>query len=125
MTALLKLACGLACLLALLSAAPAAAACNTTLTVNLKEGEGTRDGITVELRLGVPGSSRVVRRADSSGGRVYFSGLCPGSYFMAIGNQDYVEVTPVHQFEGNMRYESTISLQTGTGNVSHRSRKDL
>jgi hypothetical protein len=124
MTTLRKLACGLAfgCLLAPLSAAPAAAACNTTLTVNLEE-EG--DGVTVELRLGVPGKSVVVSSKASSGKRVYFSGLCAGSYFMAIGNQDYVEVTPVHQFQDNMRYESTISLQTGGTNVTHKSRKDL
>lgn len=98
MTALRKLACGLGLglLFAPLPAMPAAAACSTTLAVNFQD---TNGATVVELRLGVPGSSRLVDRKEPSGGSVNFSGLCPGSYFLAIGDQDYVGVTPVHQFE--------------------------
>jgi hypothetical protein len=124
MTNLQKLACGIAvgCALGAWSVAPAAAACVTSLTVHLQT---TGQGVTVELHHGVPGSSIIVASQDSSGGRVHFPDLCPGSYFMAIGNGDDVEVTPVHQFDDDMNYESTISYQRGAGNITHKSRKDL
>jgi hypothetical protein len=123
MTTLRKLVYGLAlgCFLAPWSAASAQAACDTTLKVNLPDG----DGVSVELRSGTPGSSQVVSRKTSVGGHVTFSGICPGSYFMAIGNQDAVEVTPVHVFDDDMSYESTISMQSGTGNIGRRQRGDL
>lgn len=124
MTNLQKLACGVVfgCALGPWSAVPAAAACVTTLTVHLQTSAA---GVTVELHRGVPGSSTIVATRESTGGGVYFPNLCPGSYFMAIGNDDDVEVTPVHQFNDDMRYESTISYQRGAGNVTHKSRRDL
>lgn len=105
-----------------LAACTNAFACNTEYTIAL---ETFGEGVLVELRMGVPGKSRVVHSRRSNGGLVAFSGLCPGTYFVAIGNDDSVSVTPSRSFEEDMMYNSRITLQRGTGNVSNRSRKSL
>ncbi len=97
-------------------------ACSIDFVVNL---ETFGEGVTVELRHGTPGSSRLVRTQRSNGGAVYFKQLCPGSYFIAIGNGDNVSVAPVRQFEDDMKYTSTIRTQRGSGNVSKKSRSAL
>jgi hypothetical protein len=99
-----------------------ATGCSTTLTVQL---ETFGEGVTIELRQGMPGSSKVVGSQKSSGGTVFFGTLCQGSYFMAIGNEDTVDVTPVRQFEDNKKYNSRIVIKTGSGNVAHKSRRSL
>ena len=83
------------------------------------------EGVTVELRKGTPGNSRVVNSSQSYGGNVRFGNLCPGSYFLAIGNGDSVSVTPVRQFESGIDYTSTLTMQRGAGNVSTRRKGDL
>ncbi len=97
-------------------------ACSTTWSITL---ETFGEGVTVELRSGVPGSSKVVGTRASSGGQVQFGGLCAGSYFLAIGNDDSVSVTPVREFRDNAAYSSRITVTRGAGNVSRRSRKSL
>lgn len=97
-------------------------ACNTDFTIKL---ETFGEGVTVELRAGTPGNSRVVKTQQSSGGTVYFGKLCPGPYFLAIGNSETVNVTPVRQFEDFASYRSTITMQRGSGNVSKKSRSSL
>lgn len=99
-----------------------ATACNTDFSIVL---ETFGEGVLVELRSGSPGSSRVVKSTRTSGGNVHFSNLCPGSYFLAIGNDDNVSVTPVRYFEADSDYSSKITLQRGSGNVSRKSRKIL
>jgi ankyrin repeat protein len=94
--------------------------CSTSLTVEL---ETFGEGVTIELRRGIPGTSTMISRQQSSGGRVYFNKLCSGSYFMAIGNEDDVDVTPVRQFNDNAQYQSRIVVQRG--NISRKSRKTL
>ncbi len=83
------------------------------------------ENVNVELRRGTPGKSRPVTSQRSRGGHVGFSDLCPGSYFLAIGNEDYVSVTPTRQFEMDHVYSSRITMQRGSGNVSKQSRKSL
>jgi len=83
------------------------------------------EGVLVELRSGEPGRSRVVKSARSSGGLVQFAPLCPGSYFLAIGDDESVSVTPGRIFENGVVYSSRITLQRGAGNVSRKSRKSL
>lgn len=83
------------------------------------------ESVSVELRKGRPGSSRPVATRRSQGGRVNFDALCPGSYFLAIGNDDSVNVTPARQFEIDHNYTSRITVQRGSGNVSKQSRKSL
>ena len=100
----------------------AALACNTQWNITL---ETFGEGVLVELRMGAPGSSRVVKAKPSSGGTVIFSALCAGNYFLAIGNDESVSVTPVRQFQDNATYSSRITLQRGSGNVSRQSRKSL
>jgi hypothetical protein len=107
---------------ALLMAANAAYACNIDFSITLQT---FGEGVLVELRSGAPGRSRVVSSTRSSGGNVYFSSLCPGSYFLAIGNDESVSVTPVRNFEENMSYTSRITMQRGSGNVGRQSRKSL
>ena len=97
-------------------------ACSTDYTIHL---ETFGEGVLVELRSGQPGHSRVVQATRSNGGTVYFASLCPGSYFVAIGNDDSVSVTPTRFFQDSARYTSRITMQRGSGNVSRQSRKSL
>ncbi len=83
------------------------------------------ENVTVELRSGSPGKSRPVKSQRSQGGQVGFYSLCPGNYFLAIGNDDNVSVTPVQNFVEDFSYSSRITIQRGSGNVSKRSRKNL
>ena len=106
----------------LLSVYGSALACSADLTLNL---ETFGEGVSVELRNGVPGNSRIVKVQRSSGGTVFFNNLCPGSYFFAIGNGDSVSVTPVRQYENDTMYTSTVRMQRGSGNVSKKSRSSL
>ena len=99
-----------------------ASACNINYDIELQT---FGEHVSVELRSGAPGASRVVKTQPSQGGRVSFSSLCPGSYFVAIGNDDYVSVTPVRQFASDHEYTSQLTLQRGAGNVYKQSRKTL
>jgi hypothetical protein len=105
-----------------LSSVASAFACSTDFTINL---ETFGAGVSVELRRGAPGSSKLIKTQQSSGGTVYFSGLCAGSYFLAIGDSEQVNVTPVRQFEDYMQYTSSIRMQKGSGNVTKKSRSAL
>ncbi len=100
----------------------AAAACNTDFRVTL---ETFGEGVTVELRSGTPGKSNVVKTTRTSGGIVSFSRLCAGTYFLAIGNEETVSVTPVRHFEDDSEYKSRITMNRGSGNVGKQSRKSL
>ena len=102
--------------------ASVAFACSTDFNVSL---ETFGEGVFVELRAGTPGNSRVVRSTRTSGGTVNFANLCRGNYFMAIGNGDSVNVTPVRYFDDDAEYSSRIVLQRGSGNVSRQSRRSL
>lgn len=97
-------------------------ACNIDFTIELQT---FGENVQVELRNGSLGKSRPIESQQSQGGRVGFYNLCPGSYFLAIGNDDYVSVTPVRNFQENTSYSSQIILQKGSGNVTRQSRKNL
>ncbi|CDS49852.1 hypothetical protein [Polaromonas sp. CG9_12] len=99
-----------------------ASTCNIDYDIELQT---FGEHVSVELRSGAPGASRVVKTQSSQGGRVSFSSLCPASYFVAIGNDDYVSVTPVRQFASDHRYTSQLILQRGASNVAKQSRKTL
>lgn len=99
-----------------------AMACSTQFKITL---ETFGEGVLVELRGGVPGRSRVLSATRSYGGAVNFHSLCAGSYFLAIGNDESVSVTPTRQFADQMIYTSRITFQRGSGNVSSQSRKSL
>jgi hypothetical protein len=98
------------------------AACETNYNINLQT---FGENVKVELRSGAPGNSKVVGARLSGGGRVTFNRMCSGSYFLAIGNEDSVSVTPTRYFDDYSEYESTITLQRGAGNVSKRARSSL
>lgn len=102
--------------------ASTAMACNTEYNITL---ETFGEGVLVELRSGNPGNSRVVQSRRSNGGNVNFGNLCPGNYFLAIGNDDSVSVTQTRFFEADAIYSGRITLQRGSGNVSRKSRKSL
>lgn len=107
--------------LSLIFAIPAMA-CDIDYGVNLKTLGQT---VIVELRSGKPGRSKVVETKRSSGGKVGFFGLCPGEYFLAIGDDNYVDVTPIRTFQDGYSYESEITLQRGAGNVNKKKRSAL
>jgi hypothetical protein len=110
----------LSTILCLYSAAQAQ--CETDYIVNLRT---FGEGVKVELRFGSPGNSKVVASRYSSGGQVAFRQLCSGNYFLAIGNEESVSVTPVRFFEDQAEYTSTITFQRGSGNVAKRPRGSL
>lgn len=99
-----------------------ALACDIDYDINLKTLGQT---VNVELREGKPGRSKVVDTKRSSGGHVNFNGLCPGNYFLAIGDENYVDVTPIRTFEAGYGYESEIRVQQGHGNVNKKKRSAL
>ena len=102
--------------------ASSAKACNTEYNIMLQT---FGEGVLVELRSGSPGSSKVVNSRRSNGGAVNFENLCPGNYFLAIGNEDSVSVTQTRYFEADAVYKGSIVMQRGSGNVSKKSRKNL
>jgi hypothetical protein len=108
--------------LLLLGLAESAVACNTEYNITLQT---FGEGVLVELRSGTPGKSRIVQSRKSSGGEVNFANMCPGNYFLAIGNEDSVSVTQTQYFEADAIYTGNIVMQRGSGNVSHKSRKAL
>lgn len=108
--------------LLMLAVAGSALACNTQYNITLQT---FGEGVLVELRSGSPGNSRVVQSRRSNGGAVNFGNLCPGNYFLAIGNDDSVSVTQARYFESDAVYTGSIVMQRGSGNVSNKSRKSL
>jgi len=108
--------------IALIGSINAYSNCQTTFAITLNT---FGEGVQVELRGGSPGSSRAIATRYSNGGRVYFENLCPGNYFLAIGDKETVSTTPVRYFEDFSEYSSSIVLQRGAGNVSKRSRSSL
>ncbi len=106
----------------MLMAAQMAQACEIAYEVNL---ETFGEGVLVELRSGRPGASTVLKSQRSNGGTVRFTGLCPATYFLAIGNDDSVNVTQTRFFAEGSTYTSRITVQRGSGNVSRQSRKSL
>jgi len=97
-------------------------ACNTDYNIDVQtHGEG----VTVELRSGVHGSSTVVASRKTRGGNVSFTGLCAGMYFLAIGNDEYVDATQPSYFQDYMSYSGQITITYGSGNVDKRSRGSL
>jgi hypothetical protein len=97
-------------------------ACDIEYKVQL---ETFGEGVLVELRSGKPGASTVIKTQRSNGGTVSFTGLCPTTYFLAIGNDDSVNVTQNRYFQEGSIYTSKITVQRGSGNVSRQSRKSL
>jgi len=83
--------------------------------------------LMVELRQGVPGSSRVfdTKYFEGQTATVSFSQMPPGSYFVAIGNGDSVAVGPVRQFSDGQRVNTTMRVTYSSGNVGTRSRSGL
>jgi hypothetical protein len=98
------------------------AACQSNYVIQL---ETFGEGVRVELRAGVPGSSKIIQSSFSNGGQVRFTRICSGAYFFAIGNGDDVSITPVRYFDDFTNYSSSIVLQRGSGNVSRKSRSSL
>ena len=113
--------CFLICLFGI-TLATESSACNIDFNIELQT---FGENVNVELRSGSPGHSRRISSQTSHGGRVSFNNLCPGSYFLAIGNDDYVNVTPVRQFQSDYTYSSRLTIKRGSGNVSKQSRKSL
>ena len=96
--------------------------CDISFAINI---ESFGEDVSVELRRGEPGSSRYIGTRRIRGGSVRFLNLCPGSYFVAIGNSDTVSVTPTRQFLKSHVYTSRLTIQKGSGNVTQQKRTNL
>jgi hypothetical protein len=55
---------------------------------------------------------------------ISFADLCAGQYFLAIGDDNYVDVTPTRVFESGYGYSGEITISS-VGNVKKKKRKDL
>jgi hypothetical protein len=81
--------------------------------------------VTVELRVGEIGTSFPLEVKRASGGNLHYENLCPGKYFIAIGDEKQVSTTPVRDFEFGQSYTSTVELTSGTGNMGSSRRERL
>lgn len=97
-------------------------ACNIQYTLNVKT---LGESVTIELRSGRPGKSRVVDTSRTRGGIVSFRDVCPGNHFFAIGDDNSVDVTPVESLKEGYEYSSEIRIQQRVGNMAKKKRKDL
>jgi hypothetical protein len=97
-------------------------ACEIAYEVQL---ETFGEGVLVELRTGRPGESTVHKSQRSNGGTVRFTGLCPATYFLALGNDDSVSLTQNRFFPDGSTYTTGITIKRASGNVSRQSRKSL
>jgi len=97
-------------------------ACDIQYTLNVKT---LGESVTIELRSGRPGNSKVIDTAMTKGGIVVFKGICPGTYFFAVGDENYVDVTPVEAIQENYEYRGEVRIQRRAGNMDKKKRKDL
>lgn len=81
--------------------------------------------VKVELRVGEVGNSFPLVIKEASGGKLNYSGLCEGKYFIAIGNDKDVSTTPTQEFKNGVNYTSTVTLTKGVGNVGSTRREKL
>lgn len=86
-----------------------------------------KNQIMVELRQGVPGASKVfdTRYIEGRTGTVSFPRMCPGSYFIVIGNGDSVAVGPVRHFSEGQKVHTRVRVTPSSGNISSKRRSDL
>lgn len=97
-----------------------------TVELNSEMTQGKND-LMIELRRGAVGNSTVADTKRFSGrtGIVAFTGMCVGSYFVAIGNGDKVAVGPVRQFNDAQRIHTRVTVSYSSGNVGTRSRSGI
>lgn len=81
--------------------------------------------VKVELRAGELGKSFPLEIKEASGGKLNYSGLCEGKYFIAIGNDKDVSTTPVQEFINGTNYTSTVTVTKGSGNMGSSRREKL
>jgi hypothetical protein len=55
---------------------------------------------------------------------ICFTDLFAGQYFLTIGDNNYVDVTPTRLFESGYGYSGEITISS-VGNVKKKKRKDL
>jgi hypothetical protein len=81
--------------------------------------------VNVELRAGVVGDSFPLVIKQASDGKIHYSSLCPGKYFLAIGDDKNVSTTPVQDFAAGNTYTSRVHLTKGVGNMGSARRELL
>jgi len=82
--------------------------------------------IMVELRQGTVGNSKIFDTKYFVGrnASVAFSKMCPGAYFIALGNGSQVLVAPTRNFSEGQHVSSNLTVSS-SGNVGARSRNSL
>ena len=96
--------------------------CNISFKVTL---ETYGANVNVELRVGEIGNSFPIVVKQASGGELDYLGLCPGRYFIAIGDDKNVSTTPVEDFVSGKKYTSRVHLTKGVGNMGNARRETL
>lgn len=96
--------------------------CNIDYDVTL---ETYGENVTVELRVGVIGNSFPLVVKSASAGKLSYGGLCPGKYFLAVGNDKDVSTTPIKEFVNGQKYTSTVHIAKGVGNMGSSRRERL
>ncbi len=96
--------------------------CNIQYLVKL---ETYGANVNVELRVGEVGDSFPLVIKQAQDGEINYTGLCPGKYFIAIGDDKNVSTTPIRDFATNNRYTSTVQLTKGVGNMGSARREKL
>lgn len=81
--------------------------------------------VSVELRVGEVGNSFPLVVKQAKGGELNYKKLCPGNYFIAIGDDKNVSTTPVQNFESGKSYTSRVQLTQGVGNMGSARRETL
>jgi hypothetical protein len=80
--------------------------------------------VNVELRVGAVGKSFPLVVKQAKDGKLNYTNLCPGSYFLAIGDEKNVSTTPVQDFVTGKNYTSKVHMTKGVGNMKS-ARRDL
>ena len=83
------------------------------------------ESVKVELRAGEIGNSFPLVIKEAAGGKLFYSELCEGKYFIAIGNDKDVSTTPIKEFSNGVSYTSTVTLTKGVGNMGSSRREKL
>jgi ankyrin repeat protein len=99
---------------------PSNRSCSATISVHVEEHART----SLELRQGVPGDSKFIQGQKGVYGAL-FEHLCYGLYFIAIGDGDILEITPLINLYIGQNYIGVIQVTHTSGNIRQISRSGL
>lgn len=96
--------------------------CNIDYSITL---EAFSPDTKVELRSGELGNSFSLGIRAAKEGKVGFTSLCPGSFFIAVGNEMDISLGPVQEFSKGKIYNSKVHMTRDLGNMKTMRRELL